>query len=38
LILFFKKAAKLVVLAVLAVVFWLKKLITGGRKTQDTPQ
>jgi len=38
LILFFKKAAKLVVLAVLAVVVWLKKLITGGRKTQDTPQ
>jgi uncharacterized membrane-anchored protein len=38
LILFFKKAAKLVILAVLAVVVWLKKLITGGRKTQDTPQ
>ena len=38
LILFFKKAAKLVVLAVLAVVVWLKKLIAGGRKTQDTPQ
>ena len=38
LILFFKKGAKFVVLAVLAVVAWLKKLITGGRKTQDTPQ
>jgi uncharacterized membrane-anchored protein len=38
LILFFKKAAKFVVLAVLAVFFWLKKLITGCGKTQDTPQ
>ena len=37
LILFFKKAAKLVVIAVLAVFAWLRKLITG-RKTQDTPQ
>ena len=38
LILFFKKAAKFVVIAVLAVFAWLRKLITAGRKTQDTSQ
>src|ERR1051326_4365050 len=35
LILFFKKAAKLIVIAVLAVVAWIKKLVSGGRKTQS---
>ena len=36
LILFFKKAAKFVVIAVVAVIAWLKKLITGGRKSQES--
>src|ERR1044071_5080792 len=38
LILFFKKAAKLVVIAVVAVFAWVKKLITGGRKSQENSQ
>lgn len=38
LLLFFKKAWKLVVLGVAAVIAWFKRLITGGRKTQGTPQ
>jgi len=36
LILFFKKAAKFIVIAVVAVFAWLKKLITGGRKSQES--
>ncbi|PYM16627.1 MAG: DUF2167 domain-containing protein [Verrucomicrobia bacterium] len=38
LIVLFKKGWKLVVLAVAAVVAWFKRLITGGRKTRETPQ
>jgi len=37
LIVLFKKGWKLVVLAVAAVVAWFKRLITGGRKTRETP-
>ncbi len=38
LILLFKKAAKLVVIAVLAVIAGIKKLFSGGRKTQEGSQ
>ena len=37
LVLFFKKAAKLIVIAVVAVFAWIRKLITG-RKTQENSQ
>ncbi len=36
LVLLFKKGAKLIVIAVLAVGAWLKKLFTGGRKSQES--
>jgi uncharacterized membrane-anchored protein len=38
LILFFKKAAKFIVIAVVAVLAWVKKLISGGRKSQESSQ
>jgi uncharacterized membrane-anchored protein len=36
LVLFFKKGAKVIVIAVVAVIAWLKKLFTGGRKSQES--
>jgi uncharacterized membrane-anchored protein len=35
LVLLFKKGAKVIVIAVVAVIAWLKKLFGGGRKSQE---
>src|SRR5262245_63124781 len=38
LILLFKKGAKLIVVAVVAVIAGIKKLFSGGRKSHESPQ